>query len=262
MSNWERIERLGPGRRLINDSFLCATPVYGTEVFWADMEEAGAFLKQFRASHGFPLNYLHLLIRACGLALARYPQVSAMIDRDRRIVHPDSIDIGVSVEGTTNFAPVVVLTGVNKKDLRTIAEELREGARKARLEEAATLRKINWIGRLLPFRRVRRMLIPLAYRSAKVRRRMVGNFQVTSLNAEMILYHRLSTSTLMSLGQVRERPAVIQGKVVSRKSAYICLAVDHRVLDGVTPMKFAHEVIRLLENPRLLAEAEGDGENR
>ena len=58
--------------------------------------------------------------------------------------------------------------------------------------------------------------------------------------------------TMLSMGPVRETPAVIEGKVVPRKSAYICLAVDHRVLDGIIPMKFAHEVIHLLENPRLL----------
>ena len=254
MSAWERIERLGPGRRLINDSFMCATPVFGTGVFWVDMEEASAFIQHMRESQGFHPTYFHLLLRACGLALARYPQVKAMIDRDRRIVHPASIDIGVSVVGTTNFAPVVVLTGVNKKDLPTIAEELRAGAKKARLEEAATLRKIDWIGRLLPFRWVRRMLIPIAYRLARVRGGMVGSFQVTCIDEEMAIYNRLSTSTIMTLGQVRERPAVIEGKVVPRKSAYICLGFDHRVLDGITPMKFAHDVIRLMENPHLLAE--------
>jgi len=254
MSTWERIERLSPGRRLINDSFMCATPAFGTGVFWVDMEEASAFIRHMRESQESHLTYFHLLVRACGLALARYPQVKAMIDRDRRIVHPASIDIGVSVVGTTNFAPVVVLTGVNKKDLPTIAEELMEGAKKARLEEAATLRKINWIGRLLPFRWVRKMLIPIAYRFARVRGGMVGSFQVTCIDEEIAIYNRLSTSTIMTLGQVRERPAVIEGNVVPRKSAYICLGFDHRVLDGITPMKFAHEVIRLMENPHLLAE--------
>lgn len=254
MSDWERIERLGPGRRLINDSFLSMTPVFGTGVFWVDMEEAHTFLQHIRESRGIHVNYLHLLIRACGLALARHPQVNSMIDRNRRIVYPARIDIGVSVEGSTNFAPVVVLTEVNQKGVETIARELREGAEKARAEEAAFLRKIDRIGRLLPFGWLRRMLIGFVSRYASLRRRVAGNFQVTSMNQEMIIYYRLNTSTMMSLGRVRERPAVIEGKVVSRKSAYICLAVDHRVLDGIAPMKFAHEVIRLMENPGLLAE--------
>jgi len=252
MSDWERIERLNAGQRLVNDSFLCASPVYGTGVFWVDMEEAGAFIREIRETQGLRLGYLHLLIRACGLALAKYPQVYAMIDGERRIVYPGSIDIGVSVEGTTNFAPVVVLSGVDKKDLRTIAEELKDGAEKTRREEAAQLRKFNRIGRLLPFRWLRRWLIPIAYRSARVRRSVVGTFQITSLNEEMIIYNRLNASTIMFLGQVRERPAVIEGKVVPRKSAYISLGVDHRVLDGALPMKFMHEVIAHLMNPRLL----------
>ncbi len=261
MSDWERIERLDSGRRLINDAFTCATQAFGNGVFWVDMEEAGALIDRVRASEGLRLNYLHLLIRACGLALAGHPQVNAMIDGDRRILHPASIDIGVPVEGKTNFAPVVVIAEANKKDLRTIVEELGEGAERARMEEAAFLRRINWLGRFLPFGWFRRALIRLVNRYARVRRGVVGSFQVTSMNEEMILYNRLNTSTMMSLGQVRERPAVIEGKVVPRKSAYICLAVDHRVLDGVTPMNFAHEVIRLMENPHLLVEEQPGGQD-
>ena len=177
MSDWERIDKLDPGRRLLNDCFMSASPAYATGVFWVDMEEAHAFIQHVRESQGFRLTYLHLLIRACGLSLATYPKINAMIDCDRRIVHPARIDIGVSVEGTTNFAPVVVLTDVNKKDLHTLAKELGEGAEKAQAEEAAFLRKINWVGRLLPFRWLRRMLIRLVSRYAKVRRGLLGNFQ-------------------------------------------------------------------------------------
>jgi len=256
MSDWERIEKLDPGRTFLNDCFMSATPAYASGVFWVDMEEAHAFTQYMRESQGFHLTYLHLLIRACGLALAKYPKVNAVMDRDRRIVYPASIDIGVSVEGTTNFAPVVVLTDVDKKDLSTLAKELGEGAKKAQTEEAAFLRKITWVGRLLPFRWLRRMLIRLAYRYATVRRGVMGNFQITSVNEEMIIVNRISTSSMMSLGQVRERPAVVEGKVVPRKSAYLCLPIDHRVLDGITPMKFAYEVIRLMENPYLLEEGQ------
>jgi pyruvate dehydrogenase E2 component (dihydrolipoamide acetyltransferase) len=253
MSDWEHIERLDPGRTFLNDCFMSATPAYATGVFWVDMEKAHTFIQHMRESRGFRLTYLHLLIRACGLALAKYPKMNSLIDRDRRIVQPARVDIGVSVEGTTNFAPVVVLTDVNRKDLRTLAEELGQGAKKAQAEEAAFLRRVNWAGRLLPFRWLRRMLIRLVSRYARVRRGVMGNFQITSVNEEMIIVNRISTSSMMSLGHVRERPAVIEGKVVPRKSAYLCLPIDHRVLDGITPMKFAHEVIRLMENPYLLA---------
>ena len=252
MQDWERIERLDAGRRLINDGFMSTSPAYASGVFWVDMHEAHGFIERTREAEGIRLTYLHLFIRACGLALDKYPQVNAMLDGDRRILHPASIDIGVSVAGTTNYSPVVVLTEVNEKDLPTIAAELMEGTKKAQAEEAEALRKLTLIGRFLPFRWLRRMLLQLAFRFATVRRNIVGTFQITCVSEEMIIVNRLTTSAMMSLGQVRERPAVIAGKVVPRKSAYICLPIDHRVLDGITPMKFAHEVIRLMENPDLL----------
>lgn len=256
MSEWKHKETLTPGRRLINDTFMCIDPAYGFGVFWVDMEEAHNLIQQIKEKQDVPLTYLHFFIRACGLALARYPQVNAMIDGDRRILHPSTVDIGVSAAGTTNYAPVVHLKSVDKKDLATLARELKEGAEKARADEQEFLRQINWIGRFLPFRWLRRALIRFAFRFAKVRRTVASTFQISCLPEEIVVPFRLTTTSLMGIGMVRERPAVVDGKVVPRKSVYIAVPVDHRVVDGKVPMLFVMEVIRLMENPRLLIEKE------
>ena len=254
MSEWSRVEKLDPGRRLINDVFMCLEPAYGFGIFWVDMEKAHQLTQYLKEVSAIPVTYLHLFIRACGLALARYPQVHAMIDGDRRILHPATVDIGVSAAGATNYAPVVLLRSVDQKDLATLARELQEGATKARDEEQEFLRKVGLIGRFLPFRWLRRMLVRFAFRFAKVRRAVAGNFQITCLPEEIIVPFRLTTTALMGIGQVRERPAVVEGRVVPRKSVYIAIPVDHRVVDGKVPMLFAYEVIRLMENPHLLVE--------
>jgi len=254
MQEWNRIEKLDPGRRLVNDAFMCAEPAYGFGVFWVDMEKAHRLVQVLKENQGIPITYLHLFIRACGLSLARHPQVQAMLDGDRRILHPASVDIGVSAAGATNYAPVVLLRSVDQKDLATLVRELQEGAKKARDEEADFLRKLRVIGRFLPFRWLRRMLIRLAFRFAGVRRSVAGCFQITCLPEEIIVPFRLTTTALMGIGQVRERPAVVDGRVVPRKSVYIAVPVDHRVVDGKVPMLFVYEVIRLMENPHLLVE--------
>ena len=82
----------------------------------------------------------------------------------------------------------------------------------------------------------------------------MGSFQITSLPEEMVVPFRLSTTSLMGIGEIRERALVIDGKVVPRRSVYIAVPIDHRVVDGRVPMLFVKEVIRLMENPDLLLE--------
>jgi pyruvate dehydrogenase E2 component (dihydrolipoamide acetyltransferase) len=54
---------------------------------------------------------------------------------------------------------------------------------------------------------------------------------------------------ILALGAVRERPAVVDGQIVSRELMTATLSVDHRVVDGVTAARFMEEFKRLLENP-------------
>jgi len=254
MWDTERTEKLDPGRRLINDCFWAVAPAYGAGVFLVDMEKADALIRRVREEQGVHVRYLHLFIRACGLALARFPGVKAMLDGNRRILHPSTVDIGVSAAGTTNYAPVVLLKEVDKKDLATLAREMTEGAERARADEQEFLKKIQFIGRFLPFGWLRRWAIRLAFRFAGVRRSIAGAFQITYLPEEMLFIYRLNTAAVMAIGHVRVRPAVVDGKVVPRKSVYFTLSIDHRVVDGKVPMLFAYEFIRLMENPEEILE--------
>lgn len=254
MWDGEKTERLDPGRRLINDCFSCVYPAYGAGVFVIDMEKADALIQRVREEQGVHVRYLHLFIRACGLALARFPSVKAMLDGSRRILHPSTVDIGVSAAGTTNYAPVVLLNDVAKKDLATLTREMTEGAERVRTEEQEFLEKIKFIGRFLPFGWLRRWAIRLAFRFAGVRRSIAGSFQITYLPEEIVFLHRLNTAAAMAIGHVKVRPAVVDGEVVPRKSVYFTLSIDHRVVDGKVPMLFAYEFIRLMENPEELLE--------
>jgi len=260
MWDQERTEKLGPGRRLVNDCFSAVAPAYGAGVFSIDMENADQLIQRMRHEQGVHIRYLHLFIRACGLALARFPGLHAMLDGSRRILHPSTVDIGVSAAGTTNYAPVVLLEDVAKKDLGTLTREMTEGAEKARAEEQEFLKKIDFIGRFLPFAWLRRWMVRLAFRFAGIRRSIAGSFQITYLPEEIVFLHRLNTAAAMAIGHVKQRPAVVNGEVVPRKSVYFSLSIDHRVVDGKVPMLFAYEFIRLMENPELLLEPPASSE--
>jgi pyruvate dehydrogenase E2 component (dihydrolipoamide acetyltransferase) len=60
-------------------------------------------------------------------------------------------------------------------------------------------------------------------------------------------------SSILSVGRVRERPWAISGQLVIQPTMYYTLAVDHRLLDGAQAAQFLDTLVRLTEDPYLLA---------
>jgi pyruvate dehydrogenase E2 component (dihydrolipoamide acetyltransferase) len=53
---------------------------------------------------------------------------------------------------------------------------------------------------------------------------------------------------ILGVGQGKARPVAVDGKIAIRTVLPICLAYDHRVLDGADAVRFLKEVIAGLEN--------------
>ncbi|MBM4397774.1 MAG: 2-oxo acid dehydrogenase subunit E2, partial [Deltaproteobacteria bacterium] len=54
------------------------------------------------------------------------------------------------------------------------------------------------------------------------------------------------------VGQVEDRPAVREGRVVARPMCTLTASIDHRVLDGYQAGKLAASIKTLLESPEML----------
>jgi pyruvate/2-oxoglutarate dehydrogenase complex dihydrolipoamide acyltransferase (E2) component len=59
-------------------------------------------------------------------------------------------------------------------------------------------------------------------------------------------------SAILSAGTIEKRPVVIQDAIAIRSMMKLCLAYDHRLLDGVLAAKFLLEVKKGLEDCRPL----------
>jgi pyruvate dehydrogenase E2 component (dihydrolipoamide acetyltransferase) len=53
---------------------------------------------------------------------------------------------------------------------------------------------------------------------------------------------------ILGVGQGQPKPVVLEGNVVIRTLLPVCLAYDHRVLDGANAVRFLKEIITGLEN--------------
>jgi 2-oxoglutarate dehydrogenase E2 component (dihydrolipoamide succinyltransferase) len=59
-------------------------------------------------------------------------------------------------------------------------------------------------------------------------------------------------SAILGMHTIKERPAVVEGEIVSRPMMYIALSYDHRIIDGKDAVQFLVAVKDALEDPARL----------
>jgi pyruvate dehydrogenase E2 component (dihydrolipoamide acetyltransferase) len=59
-------------------------------------------------------------------------------------------------------------------------------------------------------------------------------------------------SAILAVGKIEKRPAVVNDSIAVRSIMTLCLAYDHRVLDGAVAARFLQHVTRGLEHPKSL----------
>lgn len=248
----DRIVRVSPGRKFFLDGFDVVRKPDGHAVRLVDLSAAQSFSRQYgevRGGNVMPIFHLPLLIKACSLALKKHPQVNWMV-RGHKVVQPSTIDIGISVAGEENVAPVVVIREADRKPLQAIAQELFVKSIEAKKQEKLNLNRLDTIGRWIPFHFIRKKIVGRFINNQRIRRALVGTFQISSLNnVDFFFPAVLTTTALLGVGGAADRCIGVGEKVEVRSTIYLSLAVDHRILDGVKAAGFLTEIKRLLENP-------------
>ncbi len=164
-----------------------------------------------------------MLMRACALALQRFPEVNASwvdghFERKRRI----SIGLAVPPEkGLGLLVPVV--HDVDKKDLVALSIEARQVIERARAGRPSA-------GDLEG-----------------------GTFSISNLGMygvdEFSAIINPPEAGILAVGAIKDAPVVVDGQLAVGKVMRLTLSVDHRVYYGVTGAQFLGEVKRLIENP-------------
>lgn len=248
----DEVWRLDPGRQLLSDAISYTRKADGFIAMLVMMDKAQALCHEYR-NQGQPMTLTPIVVRACALALRNHPWVHCM-RRGRKVVRPAQIEIGVSVASQEAVTPVVIIKRPDQKTLVEVANELREGARKAKEDEQKHLARMQLWGHLIPWF-IRRLMVRCFMHSQRGRRFLAGTFQISSLAGEGVEFgipFVLTTTTLLSIGRAALRPVVVDGKVEPRLCAYLTIAADHRLVDGTRAWAFMAEVKSLLENPQVL----------
>src|SRR5437763_1164683 len=164
-----------------------------------------------------------MLMRACALALRRFPEVNSSWV-DGRFQRKRSINIGLAVPPSQGLGLLVpVVHDVDRKDLVQISIESRQVIERARSGRPG---EHDLSG---------------------------ATFSISNLGMygvdEFVAIINPPESAILAVGAIKDVPVVEDGRIVPGKVMRMTLSVDHRVFYGATAAQFMAEVKRLIENP-------------
>ncbi len=162
----------------------------------------------------FDVTYTDFIIQACGHALKKHPRMNSSLDGKAIQLHTD-ISVGVAVALEEGLI-VPVLKNVDQKSLRSLAEEAKTLADKARKNQL------------------------------KIEEVSGGTFTVSNLGMYGIdaftpILNAPQTG-ILGVGRIVKKPAVYKDVVTPRSMMVLSLTFDHRVIDGAPAGAFLETV--------------------
>ena len=183
-------------------------------------------LKPYAEKRNIKLTYLPFFIKAIVIALKEFPVFNASIDDEtQEILLKRFYNIGIATD-TPDGLIVPVIKDADRKSIFQLAEEITQ-------------------------------LTSLA-REGKLTRDQVtgGTFTISnvgaigSLQATPIINH--PEAAIVSLHKMEKRWVVREDEGVIRWMMNMSLSFDHRLIDGVTAVRFTNRIKEMLEDPNLL----------
>lgn len=224
--------RRATAKRMVESVSKAAHVCHMDEADVTELVKIRGELKGKAEEQNIKLTYLPFIIKAVVASLKVHPLLNAMMDEDKEeIIIKKYYNIGVAVDIPDGLI-VPVVKAVDQKTLFMLAEEIQNLAKSAR---DRTLDMADLKG---------------------------GTFSITNVGmiggefaTPIINYPEVAILATM---KIADRARVANGAVVVKKTLPLCLAFDHRVIDGAEVAHFMNDLINLLENPSLLLLESGE----
>ena len=224
-----------------------------------------AFIDEARQAQQVRLSVTHMVGKAIAYGLGEHPDLNVHM-HGNYFIHNPTVDIFFIVS-TDNGAELdgVKVSGADGKPVVDIARELTDRAGRIRSGDDAELGKTKKVIGSTP-----RRLLGLSMKTAAwlttdkemdlkkygLPRQPFGSAMVSSVGmfgiqhayAPLSPYYRIPF--LVLVGEVAEKPAVVEGRVVARPLLTVSATMDHRYVDGFHAAKLARSVRAYLEDPK------------
>ncbi|MEO6346972.1 MAG: pyruvate dehydrogenase complex dihydrolipoamide acetyltransferase [Aquaticitalea sp.] len=186
-----------------------------------DMANAIAFREQFNSIPDTKISYNDMIVKACALALKVHPQVNSQWFADKMRLN-NHVHIGVAVAVEDGLV-VPVVKFANEQSLPQIGATVKDFAGRARNKK----------------------LKPEEMEGSTFTISNLGMFGIESFTSII----NQPNSAILSVGTIMEKPVVKNGQVVAGNTMKLCLACDHRTVDGATGAQFLETLKGFIENP-------------
>lgn len=186
-----------------------------------DMENAIAFRGQYNSIPDTKISYNDMIVKACALALRQHPQVNSQWFDDKMRLN-NHVHIGVAVAVPDGLL-VPVVKFANEQSLTQIGAAVREFAGKARNKK-------------------------LALDEMEGSTFTISNLGMFGIDSFTSIINQ-PNSAILSVGNIVEKPVVKNGQIVVGHTMKLCLACDHRTVDGATGAQFLQTLKGFIENP-------------
>lgn len=173
-----------------------------------------------------PVSVLALLARICLAGLRRFPQLNARVDSGaQRIVQSAGVHLGIAAQ-TDRGLVVPVLRDAQRLTTAGLAAALAETTAAAR---AGTLPPSRLTGGTFT----------------------LNNYGVFGVDGSTPIINH-PEAALLGVGQIVDKPWVVDGQLAVRKVTQLSLTFDHRVCDGGVAGGFLRHVADCVERPAVL----------
>ncbi|GGK33553.1 dihydrolipoamide acetyltransferase component of pyruvate dehydrogenase complex [Yeosuana aromativorans] len=186
-----------------------------------DMDNAIAFREQFNTIPDTKISYNDMVVKACALALKQHPQVNSQWFADKMRLN-NHVHIGVAVAVEDGLV-VPVVKFANEQSLPQIGAAVKDFAGRARNKK----------------------LTPQEMEGSTFTVSNLGMFGIESFTSII----NQPNSAILSVGNIVQKPVVKNGKIVVGNTMKLCLACDHRTVDGATGAQFLQTLKGYIENP-------------
>jgi pyruvate dehydrogenase E2 component (dihydrolipoamide acetyltransferase) len=216
-------------RKVIADRMLAsvsaAPHIYlTTDIDMTQCKDIRVKINSSLAEEGIKVSYNDIIIKACAVALKKYPYINSTL-KDQTIILQGRINIGVAVSLTEGLI-VPVVRDADKKTIAEISKEVKELAGKAKEGK----------------------LMPDEYKGGTFTVSNLGMFDVTQFTAII----NQPESAILAVGAIKDTFVPVDGQPVVKPIMKVTLSCDHRVIDGAVGAQFLRFLKSMLENPFMM----------
>ncbi len=233
-----------------------------------DVTEIEKFIAKKR-KEGLKTTLTYILTLIIGRAIRNeVPELNTYVKRGK-IVQRESVDGVVSVLLAGGQMGSIKVEKADQQTIQEVTDEIARHIRESRkgnendtMQSKSMLAGVPWPFRKWLFRLYRTVTIDwgISIPGIGLDSNSFGSYVISNIGTVGLdtgygsLLPSSNVSLVMILGSIQNKPAVVNGEIVSRRIMLLSATLDHRVVDGSHGGKLFRHIKYLVKNPHLLEE--------